>query len=902
MNNMLITLLRLSAFGSVLIGILFLVKPLIKNTVSKAFSYYIWVVVLLRLCLPFGVSLSVPAGWFSSETAELSAAPPEATSAVSGVGSVGLNDPWTPIDDQPPEEQLGAAAHASSDQAQISADAGTPTAGGILPAAVAELTNPGTLLMIWAVGALLCAAWYVLGYIRFVGIIRRTATEPDDTDLAVFYSFPESGRIRFVRSAFVRTPMLIGMLHPTVVVPSIAYARSGKADHLRDILAHELTHYRRRDMLYKWFSMIVTSLHWFNPLMIPLRREISHACELSCDEAVIRSLTPKQKQHYGETLLSLAVSHALPMGILATTMCEEKAQLKDRLVSIMRHKARTPTAVLLSLVLLLGLAGCAMVNGIGQEAIASPEDSVASSQDSVTLFEKYGLTIAIPNAYIDRLLVFTDPEHEWYEGRSLISVYEKQSYEESRADYGGEGGGGYLFGICRYTRAQYEAFLSADGSGLSFFAKDGTYYYGHTFATDVQFYRSGLESYEEDAFAPWTELSEQVDGILNDFISRNTLTAYSDSAFWSQEFTYTSEHLYVTYYPYYVYQSTAEAQGFTWQDKAYTLVLSQPAAQGNKGIWCVERWYDNAYGTLYYNFPSRDDSTDLTAAEYYARLQTACDDGHRPGLLDPVQAAMEFATEYFDHAPVLDSFAVINGTPAGNVLALCNQVFDDMGTLQAAVIASGGTQTAQDKQEMPNYYDMPFSSYTGSNLYPIIWLRTEQPLSSSGKVVYCRNAGETKMLTFYEQNSLLCVNTDGTKQWFKPAYPYDRSPYATMFSFYEEFSNDDNDTPRHNYSDVELQAANDAVYALFETGFKGCTLTALTYEPARSYEAAEEYLKNGRGSTNGSTIDNVLVLHGSFTTDGNQTVLNPNSTYDNYMFILVRESAAAAWSIDDGGY
>lgn len=59
MLDFLITLLSLSVLGSVLAVILFLLKPLIKNKVSKAFTYYLWLIVLLRLCLPLGITLAV---------------------------------------------------------------------------------------------------------------------------------------------------------------------------------------------------------------------------------------------------------------------------------------------------------------------------------------------------------------------------------------------------------------------------------------------------------------------------------------------------------------------------------------------------------------------------------------------------------------------------------------------------------------------------------------------------------------------------------------------------------------------------------------------------------------------------------------------------------------------------
>ncbi len=67
------------------------------------------------------------------------------------------------------------------------------------------------------------------------------------------------------------------------------------------------------------------------------------------------------------------------------------------------------------------------------------------------------------------------------------------------------------------------------------------------------------------------------------------------------------------------------------------LLLSQPATQGEHGIWCVERWKD---GNNHEYFVTVD--TDQTVEEYYAALQAACDNGHQPALLDPEQVALQF--------------------------------------------------------------------------------------------------------------------------------------------------------------------------------------------------------------------------------------------------------------------
>jgi beta-lactamase regulating signal transducer with metallopeptidase domain len=900
MADLLTMLLRLSAIGSVLAAVLFLVKPFFKNRISKAVAYYLWVIVLLRLCLPFGISLPVPAGWLTG--AQITQAQP-LNSENNGI-ALGGNQTDT-NNTAPTANASGSAAPALSGSAgdavtgsDVKNSAARP---GIMQMLGQWLKDPALWLLIWMSGALLSLAWHSFGYIRFVGIIRRSAVQPEEADLAVFQEFRESDRVWLVRSSFVRTPMLLGLLRPVIAVPLVSYTSDGLADDLRDILRHELTHYRRGDLLYKWFAMLVTCLHWFNPLMYLVRREIDRACELSCDEAVIASLTTSQKQHYGETLMSLAVHQTYPLGILATTMCEDKARLKERLICIMGYKSKTRAAILLSIILLLGLMGCATVSGVREATAPTVTPAAVNSAEinptgtgNVTLYEEYGLTVAIRNDIIDQLVI-TEPNSP--DESRLISVYEKRSLEDARTDFGDDAGMGFIFSLARYTQAQYEQFLASDGSGQSFFAKDDTYYYGWFTATDVQFYRSDNDiDLESDDWKAWEALCDKCADIKTDFIARNHLTPYSDSEFWEKEFTWDGAHLFLSYYPYYAYPDTAGAQGFTWQDVAYTLVLSQPAAQGDQGIWCVERWYDEN-GSLYYVFP-RD--TAESAAEYYAALQSVADSGGDPALATPENAALAFAKDYFDHtAATKDSFRRIEGQVAGNVWCLSNQVLDDMGTLQASILDASGNSDDQEALEVPDY-QTPFS--TPTSLYAYIWLKAEAPDRITGGVVYCRNSDGSKTIAFYEQDRLLCINADGTEQWFKPAYPYSNSPYDGMLGRYEEFLHYYNQEPAHTYTEAEYNAATDAAYEFFAGTFRGCTLTSLTYDPERSYKASESYMQHGHGSINGVSIDNVIVIFGSFTTDGSQGTLNPNSTYHDYMFILIRDNADASWVVDDWGY
>ena len=42
------------------------------------------------------------------------------------------------------------------------------------------------------------------------------------------------------------------------------------------------------DMFYKWLIQIVVCVHWFNPFVYLLEKEVNKSCELSCDEKALQ--------------------------------------------------------------------------------------------------------------------------------------------------------------------------------------------------------------------------------------------------------------------------------------------------------------------------------------------------------------------------------------------------------------------------------------------------------------------------------------------------------------------------------------------------------------------------------------------------------------------------------------
>ena len=104
------------------------------------------------------------------------------------------------------------------------------------------------------------------------------------------------------------------------------------------------------------------------------------------------------------------------------------------------------------------------------------------------------------------------------------------------------------------------------------------------------------------------------------------------------------------------------------------------------------------------------------------------------------------------------------------------------------------------------------------------------------------------------------------------------------------------------FTDKEIGEAINLVKENFD--FPASKLTKVWYNEEESDKFTKLYLESGRGSVNGVKPDNVIVLLSNFEVgdSGDNSVLNPNSTYENYQWVLIRDNKTSDWEIDDQGY
>lgn len=363
---MLELLFSLSIAGSVLALLLMLLRRALGRRIPSTFYYYAWLLVLLRFVLPVPglLRLQRPVTPQPAPIAQVQQPLREDTPrpAVTFVPAQTVPSPRGEQEiRQEPTPTVSEREQVQTQSAGAPADPEKP--GFTLP-----LTQ--LLGLLWGAVAMGWMLYDTIGYLHFSQALNRTLRPSREQEQTIYEALGGPERLRLCRSPGVGTPMQLGLMDARLVLPERAYTD----EMLYNILRHELTHYRRHDIAYKWFAAAVCAIHWFNPVVWVARREIDRLCELSCDEQLLQGMTLNQKRSYGQTLLELAADRTVPRRVIATSFATQKRNLKERLEQIMTYKKsgrRTLALLLFAAVLLCGCAAAVGPAGDTKEPVSS---------------------------------------------------------------------------------------------------------------------------------------------------------------------------------------------------------------------------------------------------------------------------------------------------------------------------------------------------------------------------------------------------------------------------------------------------------------------------------------------------------------------------------------------------
>lgn len=389
-NKIFIMVLSLSISGTLLASILFLLKLLIKRHFSKRWQYYIWLVVLLRFFLPVtgGINLVDQIFPLRDKTQIL-----EIREEALTYSSL---DQWkesTEIEDIVEDKSIFYKKDGidldvdkkenSSNKVEVNKSMKRQNNITKIIKIIKELIS--NFWCIWIIGVLLILVKRIFSYCSFVQNVKRNNEEITEEKIFcimddIMIELGVKREIMLYQNKSVFTPMLVGFFQPIILLPDIHL----EVEELKLILIHELIHYKRKDILYKWFCQFIKAVHWFNPILYCICQEVNIMCEFSCDEAVIRELNEEEKKQYGNVLINMAERSIQARNqMISMTLVEEKDNLKERLKYIMNYKKISKLGMTCSLFMVILLITGGVALGAKTDIIMGTHSNIEESFKNV---------------------------------------------------------------------------------------------------------------------------------------------------------------------------------------------------------------------------------------------------------------------------------------------------------------------------------------------------------------------------------------------------------------------------------------------------------------------------------------------------------------------------------------
>lgn len=333
MENIFFKLVNMSLAASVVAAVVIILRLVLRKA-PKRISVVLWLLVALRLILPFSIESSfslmpsyavTPQGVVSYEKTEINSTPTDVITVTSPSGDSKEYQKTSLTDSMPIE------------------------------------------VAIWLGGMAIMLVYALASYTA----IRKKVSE----------SVPLKGNIRLCDR--IATPFILGIFRPKIYLPT-----SMNESDTAYVTAHEKAHLRHGDHIWKPLGFLLLTVYWFNPVMwlayILLCRDI----ELACDERVIGELGAESKKPYSDALLNCSAPRR---SISACPLAFGETGVKQRIKNVLSYKKPAVWIIAAALILCIAASVCFLTNPTDvtlDAETASYVEKQIITQESPTLYHE----------------------------------------------------------------------------------------------------------------------------------------------------------------------------------------------------------------------------------------------------------------------------------------------------------------------------------------------------------------------------------------------------------------------------------------------------------------------------------------------------------------------------------
>ena len=164
---------------------------------------------------------------------------------------------------------------------------------------------PGLIAAVWLCGFVTVVTLWSVRWRRVAAAVHRSVPMYTGREVDALRQLEKIGGVRrpmtlLLSRGSAMEPGIFGIFRPVLLWPA-TISEHLQDSHLRAILAHEVSHARRRDNLAAALHMAVEGLFWFHPMVWWLGARLVEERELACDEEVLQLGNPPSI--YAESIL-----------------------------------------------------------------------------------------------------------------------------------------------------------------------------------------------------------------------------------------------------------------------------------------------------------------------------------------------------------------------------------------------------------------------------------------------------------------------------------------------------------------------------------------------------------------------------------------------------------------------
>ncbi|RAS95903.1 methicillin resistance protein [Bacillus cereus] len=357
-------LIETSLMASILVGFILCIKILFRNKLTPRWQYMLWIVLMIRLLLPWSPDSSYSIYSLLSYRSSVSEVIPKNMPSTESIVNI--------ESDRTVESNSKMVTKTSEPEVEVSLEQQTP------------FSLYKLAMYVWLAGVILLAFITFITNSRLYSYIKKQPDITDEQVVTVFNRCKQSMKMKkavSVRLAGkIASPTVFSFFRPKVLL-SKKHMKVLNEQQLQHVFYHELAHIKRNDVAVNWIMYSLILLNWFNPILWYAYFCMREDQEVACDAYALTFIDKENQIAYGHTIITLLEHYSYQVPSLAN-LSRNKRTLKRRIVMIKKFQKKSYRLSLLGVIVIVAIASLSLFNARATEGKEKQEDKVEQSKDA----------------------------------------------------------------------------------------------------------------------------------------------------------------------------------------------------------------------------------------------------------------------------------------------------------------------------------------------------------------------------------------------------------------------------------------------------------------------------------------------------------------------------------------